>query len=79
MQIPPGNYVVSVNTNLYQVKTFGYFTNNGSINRTKLVATGGRYGQPIHSFPSSASGSAFFVDVLYRPKLCNDDVDFPCP
>jgi hypothetical protein len=28
---------------------------------------------------SSGSASAFFVDVLYRPKLCNDDVDFPCP
>ena len=79
LQIPEGDYVVSVNTNTYQVKTFGYFTSNGPINRTRLEATGGRYGQPIHSFPSSTSGSAFFVDVLYRPKLCNDDVDFPCP
>jgi hypothetical protein len=79
VQINPGNYVVTVNTNAYQVKTGGYFAFNGSINRTKLEATGGRYGQPTGSYPSSGSSSAFFVDVLYRPKLCNDDVDFPCP
>lgn len=76
VQIPPGDYVVSVNTNEYQVKTFAYF---GTINRTKLTADGGRYGQPTGSFPSSASGSAFFEDVKFKPKLCNDDVDFPCP
>jgi hypothetical protein len=79
VQIPEGTYVVSVNTNTYQVKSGGYFAFNGSINRTGLTATGGKYGQPINSFPSSGSSSAFFVDVLYRPKLCNDDVDFPCP
>lgn len=79
VQIPPGNYVVSVNTNAYQVKTGGYFAFNGSINRSDLEATGGKYGQPINAFPSSGSSSAFFVDVIYRPKLCNDDVDFPCP
>lgn len=79
VQIPDGNYVVSVNTNAYQVKSSGYFASNGSINRSDLEATGGRYGQPKSNFPSSTSSSAFFVDVLYRPKLCNDDVDFPCP
>lgn len=79
VQIPEGNYVVSVNTNEYQVKTGGYFATYGSINRSKLEATGGRYGQPKANFPGSASSSAFFVDVLYRPKLCNDDVDSPCP
>jgi Domain of unknown function (DUF4082) len=79
VQILPGEYVVSVNTNTYQVKSGGYFYFNGPINRTKLVATGGRYGQPINVFPSSGSTSAFFVDVTFRPKLCNDDVDYPCP
>jgi len=79
VQVAEGNYVISVNTNTYQVKTGGYFFFNGAINRTKLVATGGKYGQPINSFPSSGSTSAFFADVVYRPKLCNDDVDIPCP
>jgi Domain of unknown function (DUF4082)/Prokaryotic membrane lipoprotein lipid attachment site len=79
VQIPPGNYVVAVNTNTYQAKYGGYFSLNGSINRTDLTATGGRYGQPINKYPQSGSSSAFFVDVLYRSKLCNDEVDFPCP
>lgn len=79
VQIPPGTYLITVNTNTYQVKYGGYFAFNGSINRSDLEATGGAYGQPIHSYPGSGSASAFFVDVLYRPKLCNDDVDDPCP
>ncbi|HEU0016724.1 MAG TPA: DUF4082 domain-containing protein [Longimicrobium sp.] len=77
--IPPGTYVVTVNTNTYQVKSFGWFTNNGPISRSHLEATGGKYGQPIHSFPASGSGSSFFVDVIYRPKLCNTTTDNPCP
>jgi hypothetical protein len=79
VQIPPGEYVVTVNTNTYQSKNGGYFYFNGPINRSELEATGGRYGQPINVYPSSGSTSAFFADILYRPKLCNDDVDFPCP
>jgi hypothetical protein len=79
VSIPAGTYVVSVNTNTYQVKTGGYFNDNGPIYRSHLVATGGRYGQPTGSFPSSGSTSAFFVDLIYSPRLCNPDVDFPCP
>ncbi|HEU0016723.1 MAG TPA: DUF4082 domain-containing protein [Longimicrobium sp.] len=63
--ISPGTYVVTVNTNAYQVKTGAYFLYNGPIVRHHLTATGGSYGQPIHSFPSSGSSSAFFVDMIY--------------
>jgi hypothetical protein len=79
VSIPPGTYVVAVNTNTYQVKTGGYFNTNGSIFSSHLEATGGRYGQPTGAFPSSGSTSAFFVDLIYRPKLCNTTTDSPCP
>jgi hypothetical protein len=79
VQIPPGDYVLTVNTNTYQAKNGGYFAFNGPINRSDLQATGGRYGQPTNVYPSSGSTSAYFVDMIYRPKLCNDDWDFPCP
>jgi len=67
--IPPGEYVVTVNTNTYQAKSGGYFAFNGSIQRTSLKATGGRYGQPINSYPVNGSSSAFFVDVTICPRL----------
>jgi hypothetical protein len=77
--LPAGTYIVSVNTNTKQVKTFGYFTDNGTIQRTYLSADAGAYGQPTGSLPSTISGSAFFVDVVFSPMRCDTDVDSPCP
>jgi hypothetical protein len=76
--LPAGTYIVSVNTNTKQVKTFGLF-NSGPIIRNYLSADAGAYGQPTGSFPSTISGSAFFVDVLFSPMQCDTDVDSPCP
>jgi hypothetical protein len=76
--IPPGTYIVSVNTNVKQVKTFAYFTNNGPIVRTYMTADAGAYGQPTGSRPATISGSAFFVDVDFTPT-CDTAVDNPCP
>lgn len=67
--IPPGAYVVSVNTNCKQVKTPGYFL-DGPILRPWGEADGGNYGQPTGSFPSSNSASSFFVDVYFRERIC---------
>ena len=73
-----GTYMVSVNTNVYQVKTFAYFDNN-PIYRSYMTADAGAYGQPIGSKPSTISGSAFFVDVLFSGLRCDTNFDFPCP
>lgn len=78
MVLPPGTYIASVNTNTKQVKTFGFF-NGGPLVRTHLSADAGAYGQPVGSFPSTISGSAFFVDVNFTPVRCDTDVDSPCP
>lgn len=78
MVLPPGTYIASVNTNTKQVKTFGFF-NSGPIVRTHLTADAGAYGQPTGSFPSTISGSAFFVDVNFTPVRCDTEVDSPCP
>lgn len=77
MVLPPGTYIASVNTNSMQVKTFAFF-NNGPIVRNYLSADAGAYGQPTGSFPSTISGSAFFVDVNFTPT-CDTEVDDPCP
>ena len=79
VQIPPGTYMVSFNTNTKQGKTGGYFAFNGSISRTHLTATGGGYVSGVGNFPSNGSASAFFADLTFRPKLCNTTTDFPCP
>jgi hypothetical protein len=79
VQIPPGTYMVSFNTNTRQGKTGGYFAFNGSIYRTHLTATGGGYVSGVGNFPSSGSSSAFFADLTFRPKLCNTVTDYPCP
>jgi hypothetical protein len=73
-----GTYMVSVNTNTWQVKTFAYFDNN-PIYRSYMTADAGAYGQPIGSKPSTISGSAFFVDVFYSALRCDTNFDFPCP
>lgn len=77
--IPAGTYIASVNTNTKQVKTFGYFTDNGSIVRNYLTADAGAYGQPTGSKPGTISGSAYFVDVNFSALRCDTDVDSPCP
>ncbi|HEV7586545.1 MAG TPA: DUF4082 domain-containing protein [Longimicrobium sp.] len=74
--ISAGDYIVSVNTNEKQVKTFAFF---GSISHDDLYADYSYYGQPTGSFPTSGSGSAYFVDVNFRPYVCNTLVDNPCP
>ncbi|HEU0300766.1 MAG TPA: DUF4082 domain-containing protein [Longimicrobium sp.] len=68
--IPAGSYMVSVNTNCKQAKTFAWFTNNGEIDRGWGTAYGGAYGQPTGSMPGSNSGSSFFVDVYFRERIC---------
>jgi hypothetical protein len=78
VNIPPGSYVVSVNTNTAQVKTFNYFYDNGPIVRPYMTATGGAYGQPTGSFPSTNSASALFVDVDFTP-ICDTTIDPVCP
>lgn len=65
-------YYVTVNTNVKQAKAPGYFHLNGPIYRNWGAAYGGAYGQPINAFPSSGSSSSFFVDVYYRPLLCDE-------
>lgn len=71
-------YRVSVNTNCYQVKDFGYFTNNGPIFRNWGYADAGFYGQPIGSRPTTQSASSFFVDVYFRPLLCDEVIIDDC-
>jgi hypothetical protein len=77
--ISAGDYVVSVNTNVKQVKTFAYFTNNGAISHDDIYADLSYYGQPTGSFPTNSSGSIYFVDVNFRPYICNTLTDDPCP
>lgn len=77
--IQAGTYMVSVNTNTQQVKTFAWFTNNGTIYRSFMSADAGAYGQPAGSKPGTISGSAFFVDVIYSALRCDTVFDNPCP
>jgi hypothetical protein len=76
--IEAGTYMVSVNTNSYQVKTFAYFDNN-PIYRSYMTADAGAYGQPTGSKPPIISGSAFFVDVVFEALWCDTAIDDPCP
>jgi len=77
--ISAGDYVVTVNTNVKQAKTYAYFTNNGGLSSDDMYADFSYYGQPTGSFPTSGSGSAYFVDVNFRPYICNTTIDDPCP
>jgi len=77
--IPAGTYIVSVNTNTKQAKSFAWFTNNGPISHHDIYADYSYYGQPTGSFPTSGSGSIYFVDVNFRPYICNTKTDDPCP
>lgn len=60
------DYRVSVNTNVKQAKTYAYFTNYGSITKGPLTADYSYYGQPAGSFPTTGSGSIYFVDVIFE-------------
>lgn len=62
------NYLVSVNTNTAQVKTFGYLQNN-PITNGPLTADFSYYGQPTGSMPTSGSYSIFFVDVIFEEEV----------
>lgn len=62
---PNTYYRISVNTNTKQAKTYGYFTSYGPIVRGPLVADYSYYGQPAGSFPTTGSGSIYFVDVTF--------------
>lgn len=77
--ISAGTYIVSVNTNEKQAKSYAWFTNNGPIEHDDIYADFSYYGQPTGSFPTSGSGSIYFVDVNFRPYVCNTLVDDPCP
>jgi hypothetical protein len=77
--VSAGEYVVSVNTNEKQVKSYAYFTNNGPIAHDDLYADFSWYGQPTGSFPTSGSGSTYFVDVDFRPFICESQINNPCP
>jgi hypothetical protein len=61
-------YVVSVNTNSKQVKSFGTFAGGSTVTNGTLVATKGQYGQPGTSYPATLSDSNFFVDVYFEPN-----------
>lgn len=63
-------YRVSANTNYEQAKTFGYLTSNGPIVNGVLTADASYYGQPTGSFPTTSSGSIYFVDVIVEEGAC---------
>lgn len=63
-------YLVSANTNFEQAKTFAYLTSNGSISNGVLTADMSYYGQPAGSFPTTSSGSIYFVDVIIEEGPC---------
>lgn len=72
------SYYVTVNTNVKQAKTYAYFTQYGGITRSWGLAFRGAYGQPINAFPSTSSGSSFFVDVYFRPVQCDSVITQYC-
>lgn len=60
---PFTDYIISVNTNTAQVKTFGAFS-GGPIVNGPMVATYGYYGQTNGGMPTTQSPSNFFVDLV---------------
>lgn len=58
---------VSVNTNSKQGKTFGYF-DNGEVVNGALRADWSFYGSSVGSFPTTGSGSGYFVDVTFEEQ-----------
>jgi hypothetical protein len=77
--IAAGTYVVSVNTNVLMVKTAMYFDTAGAISHDDVYADTSYHGQPAGSFPTTAGSGIYFVDVKFRPFICDTEVTQPCP
>jgi hypothetical protein len=58
-------YRVSVNTNVYQAKTYNAYSS--PIVNGPLTADFSYYGQPAFSMPTQGSNSWYFVDVIFIP------------
>jgi hypothetical protein len=78
-EIAAGTYVVSVNVNVQMVKTAMYFDTAGAISHDDIYADTSYHGQPAGSFPTTGSSGIYFVDVNFRPFLCDTEIDDPCP
>lgn len=77
-EIATGTYVVSVNTNVQMVKTAMYFDTAGAISHGDLYANLSYHGQPAGSFPTTGGSGIYFVDVNFRPFICDLDVPNSC-
>jgi len=77
--IAAGDYVVSVNANVQTVKTAMYFDTYGAIYHDDIYSNLSYHGQPAGSFPTTGSSGIYFVDVTFRPFVCNLTVERPCP
>jgi len=78
-EIAAGTYVVTVNVNTQMVKTGTYFDTYGAISHDDIYADLSYHGQPAGGFPTSGTSGIYFVDVKFRPYLCDTDIDDPCP
>jgi len=76
--IAAGTYVVSVNTNVQMVKTAMYFDTAGAISHDDIYANLSYHGQPAGSFPTTGASGIYFVDVNFRPFICDLDVPNSC-
>jgi len=77
--IAAGTYVVSVNTNVQMVKTAMYFDTAGAISHGDIYADTSYHGQPAGSFPTTSASGIYFVDVKFRPFICQSTPYEPCP
>jgi hypothetical protein len=69
-----GSYVVSVNNNTRHAKTFGVFT-AGSIYSSpngNLEADYSLWDPTLGAIPTTGSSSGFYVDVVFRPRICEE-------